>query len=333
MTEVSLKRDTMNNKDKCSSYTKYKDYQITSESVFLRRRELIKNVFASAITTTTFGSAILHANSNNLSGFTSPEPLSSEYVVTHHNNFYEFSTSKSKPAKMAGNFNPGHDWTVSISGEIEKPGKYSLEDILAWADIEERIYRLRCVEAWSMVIPWQGFQLSRLINKVKPTSKAKFIEFETLESPSDFPGQKRGSLGFHVLPWPYKEGLRMDEALNPLSFIATGVYGKNLPGQNGAPLRLIVPWKYGFKSIKSIVSIRFLDHQPLNTWHKSGPKEYGFYANVNPDVDHPRWSQARERRITDESFFGVKKIPTKMFNGYADQVAHMYKGMDLVRNF
>ena len=323
----------MKNRELKTIYSSIKDYQLTSEKVFWDRREFIKNFTLSALGASSLGGSLLQGAESVGSGFTTAEPLSSEYVVTHHNNFYEFSTSKSKPAELAKDFKPGLDWKVSITGEIEKPGDYTLEDILKWTSIEERIYRLRCVEAWSMVIPWRGFQLSQLINRVKPTSKARFIEFKTLKSRSVFPGQKRGTLGFHVLPWPYKEGLRMDEAMNPLAFIATGVYGKDLPGQNGAPLRLIVPWKYGFKSIKSIVSIRFVERQPQNTWHKNGPREYGFYANVNPDVDHPRWSQARERRITDESFFGVKKIPTKMFNGYADQVAHMYKGMDLVRNF
>jgi sulfoxide reductase catalytic subunit YedY len=312
-----------------------KENEVTSEQIFWNRRQFI-NDFGLSCTGLALGASVFSNRANAFStntGFTTAEPLSTEYVVTHHNNFYEFSTNKSKPAKMAKNFNPGNDWKVKISGEVEKPGDYTLEDILGFTQEQERIYRLRCVEGWSMVIPWQGFQLSDLIKKVQPTSKAKFIEFKTLESRTTFPGQSSGSLGFNALPWPYKEGLRMDEAMNPLTFIATGVYGKRLPGQNGAPLRLIVPWKYGFKSIKSIVSIRFLDSQPQNTWHKNGPREYGFYANVNPKVDHPRWSQARERRITDESFFGVKKIDTQMFNGYGDQVAHMYKGMDLVKNY
>ncbi len=310
-----------------------KESQITPERIFWNRRDFIKNLALSTAGTSLASSSLLNAKSRQNKGFDTSEPLSSEYVVTNHNNFYEFSTSKDKPAKLAKNFNPGNDWKVSISGEVEKPGDYTLEDILSWTQNEERIYRLRCVEAWSMVIPWQGFQLSQLIDKVKPNSNAKYIEFRTLKSSSVFPGQKRGTLGFHVLPWPYVEGLRMDEAMNPLTFIATGVYGKPLPGQNGAPLRLVVPWKYGFKSIKSIVSMRFLQRKPKNTWRESGPREYGFYANVNPEVDHPRWSQARERRITDESFFGVKKIATQMFNGYGDQVAHLYKGMDLRKNF
>lgn len=312
-----------------------KENQITPETIFWNRRQFINKfglMGAGAIVGAS-GVSLSASALSKKSGFSTAEPLSSEYVVTHHNNFYEFSTNKSKPAKMAKNFNPGNDWKVDISGEVEKPGEYTLEDILGFTNEQERIYRLRCVEAWSMVIPWQGFQLSELINRVQPKSNAKYIEFKTLKSRTVFPGQRTGSLGFDVLPWPYKEGLRMDEAMNPLTFIATGVYGKRLPGQNGAPLRLVVPWKYGFKSIKSIVSIRFLESQPQNTWHKSAPREYGFYANVNPKVDHPRWSQARERRITDESFFGVKKIDTQLFNGYGEQVAHMYKGMDLVRNF
>jgi len=310
-----------------------RESQITPEVIFWDRRSFVNKLSLSVAGASLLSSPIVQSKNREGGGYTTAEPLSSEYVVTHYNNFYEFSTSKDKPAELAKNFNPGNDWKVSISGAVEKPGDYNLEDILSSTENEERIYRLRCVEAWSMVVPWQGFQLSQLINRVKPTSKAKYIEFKTLNSRTVFPGQKRGALGFHVLPWPYLEGLRMDEAMNPLTFMATGVYGKTLPGQNGAPLRLVVPWKYGFKSIKSIVSMRFLEDQPLNTWQESGPREYGFYANVNPKVDHPRWSQARERRITDESFFGVKKIATQIFNGYADQVAHMYKGMDLRKNF
>jgi methionine sulfoxide reductase catalytic subunit len=316
-----------------SAYTSFKDYQVTPETIFWNRREFIQKLGSAALA----GSALSLFNSQALAAKLSPystsESLSSEHVITHHNNFYEFSTSKTKPAELAANFNPSNDWKVKVSGLVEKPGEYTLDDILNSANLEERIYRLRCVEGWSMVIPWNGFQLSDLINKVKPTSRAKFIEFKTLKSRKVFPGQNRGALGFNVLPWPYREGLRMDEAMNPLAFIATGVYGKSLPGQNGAPLRLVVPWKYGFKSIKSIVSIRFLEQRPTNTWHKSAPREYGFYANVNPSVDHPRWSQAHERRITDESFFGVKRIPTQMFNGYSDLVADMYKGMDLTEEY
>jgi sulfoxide reductase catalytic subunit YedY len=331
---------TMSNKRQKYSSAPFslKEYQVTDERIFWNRREFIQRFSGTILAASALSPSIVAASQavplkDTSNRFDTAEPLSSEHVVTHHNNFYEFSTSKSKPAELAVNFKPGNDWTVEIGGEVENPGKYTLEDIIKRTTIEERIYRLRCVEGWSMVIPWSGFQLSRLINRVVPTAKAKYIEFETLQSRSTFPGQRRGSLGFHVLPWPYKEGLRMDEAMNPLSFLATGVYGKSLPGQNGAPLRLVVPWKYGFKSIKSIVSMRFLEKQPINTWNQSAPKEYGFYANVNPNVAHPRWSQAKERRITDDSFFGVKKIPTKMFNGYGEWVAELYKGMDLARNF
>jgi len=315
-------------------HSSLKESQITSEKVFWNRRKFIRNFsLASGFFGLNANLGSLAANPNSLSGSELKDELSSEYVVTHHNNFYEFSTDKQKPAQMASRFNPGKDWRVRIEGEVERPGEYTLEDILSWASIEERIYRLRCVEAWSMVVPWQGFQLSQLLAKVKPKSKARFVEFKTLHDTNQFPGQKRGAFGVHTLPWPYREGLNLAEAANPLTFIATGVYGKDLPGQNGAPLRLVVPWKYGFKSIKSIVSIRLTDKQPVSTWNQRLPREYGFYANVNPAVDHPRWSQASERRISDESFFGVKRIPTQLFNGYGEQVAHLYKGLDLVSNF
>ncbi len=325
----------MKNRKLRKIFSAFTDNEITSEEFFWQRRRFIKNLGASSLGASILGSNIINASATKKvpAEFQSTEPLSSEHVVTHHNNFYEFSTSKSEPAILAKDFNPGNDWKITVSGEVENAGDYHLDDLLKRVDIEERIYRLRCVEAWSMVIPWRGFQLSQLINLLKPTSKAKYVEFKTLHSPDVFPGQKRGTLGFHSLPWPYSEGLRLDEAMNPLTFIATGVYGKDLPGQNGTPFRLVVPWKYGFKSIKSIVSIRFLENQPMSTWQDRAAKEYGFYANVNPNVDHPRWSQAKERRITDDSFFGTKKIPTQMFNGYSEQVAHLYKGLDLVRNF
>jgi len=304
--------------------------QVTSESVFWNRREFVKRFSMGAAFASSMGGVQVFGQSDApYSGESLRSELSSEYVITHHNNFYEFSTSKEKPAQMAKSFNPGLDWKVEITGEVEAPGTYTLEDILSWGQQEERIYRLRCVEAWSMVVPWMGFQLSNILKKVQPNSHARYVEFKTLKDSSVFPGQKRGVFGMHSLPWPYTEGLTLAEAAHPLTFIATGVYGKNLPGQNGAPLRLVVPWKYGFKSIKSIVSINFTRNQPVSTWNKRLPKEYGFFANVNPEVDHPRWSQATERRITNESFFGVKKIPTLMFNGYSDEVAHLYKGLDL----
>ena len=312
----------------------FKEHQTTPESVFWNRRQFIQKFGLGAAFMGAYSAGMRPAFAEErFAGAELKSELSSEYVITHHNNFYEFSTGKEKPAEMAKNFNPGNDWKVEIGGEVEAPGNYTLEDILKWGQLEERIYRLRCVEAWSMVVPWRGFELSAILKKVRPTAKAKFVEFKTLRDSSVFPGQKRGTFGMYSLPWPYTEGLTIEEAANPLSFIATGVYGKDLPGQNGAPLRLVVPWKYGFKSIKSIVSINFTEKQPVSTWNKRLPDEYGFYANVNPKVDHPRWSQATERRITDESFFGVKRIPTLMFNGYAEQVAHLYKGLDLSKFF
>jgi len=242
--------------------------------------------------------------------------------VTGYNNFYEFGTGKDDPARNAGTLRT-RPWTVEIAGEVAHPARYALDDILHRFPSQERVYRLRCVEAWSMVIPWQGFPLADLINWVQPSSRARFVEFTTLLAPDQMPGQRRD-----VLPWPYVEGLRMDEAMHPLAILATGLYGRTLPNQNGAPLRLVVPWKYGFKSIKSIVKIRFTTDMPRNTWNVMASNEYGFYANVNPEVDHPRWSQARERRIGE-----FLRRPTLPFNGYGDQVASLYRGMDLVRNF
>ncbi len=242
--------------------------------------------------------------------------------VTGYNNFYEFGTDKEDPARHAHTLRP-RPWTVEVAGEVARPARYDLEDILGRFPSEERVYRLRCVEAWSMVIPWQGFPLRDLVRWVQPTSRARFVEFTTLLAPDQMPGQRRD-----ILPWPYVEGLRLDEATHPLTILATGLYGRTLPNQNGAPLRLVVPWKYGFKSIKSIVRIRFTADMPRNTWQVMAPHEYGFYANVNPDVDHPRWSQARERRIGE-----FRRRPTLPFNGYADQVAGLYRGMDLARNY
>jgi sulfoxide reductase catalytic subunit YedY len=240
--------------------------------------------------------------------------------VTGYNNFYEFGLGKGDPARNAGTLKTS-PWTVTIEGHCERPGQYDLEDILGRFPLEDRTYRLRCVEAWSMVIPWRGIPLRDVIRWVEPTSKARYVEFTTLFDPDQMPGQRR-----QVLDWPYQEGLRMDEALHPLTLLATGLYGQDLPNQNGAPIRLVVPWKYGFKSIKSIVRIRLVEAMPETSWNTSAPQEYGFYANVNPEVDHPRWSQARERRIGD-----LSKRPTLPFNGYADQVAQLYSGMDLQR--
>ena len=242
--------------------------------------------------------------------------------VTTYNNFYEFGTGKSDPADNVGRFKT-RPWTVAIEGEVGKPGVYDIDSLLKLAPLEERVYRMRCVEGWSMVIPWVGFPLHEIIRRAAPTGNAKYVEFVTLNDRRQMPGQRS-----RVLDWPYVEGLRMDEAMNPLTLMAVGLYGEVLPNQNGAPIRLVVPWKYGFKSAKSIVKIRFVERQPLTAWMKATPKEYGFYSNVNPKVDHPRWSQDRERRIGE--FF---KRDTLMFNGYGDQVAQMYRGMDLKKFF
>jgi len=242
--------------------------------------------------------------------------------VTRYNNFYEFGTGKEDPSREAWRLET-RPWSIAVEGLCERPGSYDLDDLLFPYAHEERVYRLRCVEAWSMVIPWMGFSLKNWIDRFQPKPEARFVEFTTLLDPDQMPGQRRD-----VLPWPYVEGLRLDEAGHPLTLVAVGLYGKALPNQNGAPVRIIIPWKYGFKSIKSIVRVRFTATQPRNTWNVAAPQEYGFYANVNPSVDHPRWSQARERRIGE-----FRKRPTLMFNGYADQVASLYRGMDLRRNF
>ncbi len=242
--------------------------------------------------------------------------------MTQYNNFYEFGTAKEDPAKNAGSLKT-RPWTVTVEGEVHKPKIFDIEELLKMAPLEERIYRLRCVEAWSMVIPWVGFSLAELIKRVEPTGNAKFVEFISLQDPEQMPGQKSS-----VLEWPYREGLRLDEAMHPLTLLAVGLYGEVLPNQNGAPIRVVIPWKYGFKSAKSIVRIRFTEQQPVSSWTQSAPGEYGFYSNVNPEVDHPRWTQAKERRIGE--FLKRKTLP---FNGYADQVAQLYAGMDLIKNF
>ena len=316
---------------------------ITPESVYLSRRQMLRGLAALAGTSALPASALVTPGSTDLPLYPGPQWLaprlaSSETTYTvdekltpyssviTYNNFYEFGLSKEDPFENAQGFNTD-PWKVEITGEVDRPGVYTLEDILARVDIEERIYRFRCVEAWSMVIPWLGFSLASLIKQFNPTSKAKYVEFVTLEDPDQMPGQ-RGL--FSTIEWPYREGLRMDEALNPLTILAVGVYGQSMPPQNGAPLRLVVPWKYGFKSIKSIVSINFRETMPENTWRQTAASEYGFFANVNPKVDHPRWSQATERRLPS-SLFNPNIIETQMFNGYADEVAGMYSGMDLSR--
>ncbi|HEV2395442.1 MAG TPA: protein-methionine-sulfoxide reductase catalytic subunit MsrP [Candidatus Sulfotelmatobacter sp.] len=256
------------------------------------------------------------------SPFSTTETITPYKDVTHYNNYYEFSTEKDEPADLARNFRT-RPWKVKIDGQVQKKQELDIDTIFKMAPPEERIYRHRCVEGWSIVVPWVGFSLSELIKRVNPTSKAKYVEFTTLYDLTQMPGQRR-----QVLQWPYVEGLRMDEAMNPLTLLCFGMYGEDLPNQDGAPLRIVVPWKYGFKSAKAIVEIKFTEKQPVNSWNLSAPQEYGFYANVNPNVDHPRWSQAKERRLGE--FF---KRPTLMFNGYGDQVASMYSGMDLRKEF
>ena len=303
--------------------------EITSRKYFERRRELLKGGAAAAVGLAAPGllalspaaAAKIKFEQLKRSELSADEELTPYESVTSYNNFYEFSTDKKEPAELARNFK-SRPWTITVEGEIGEPKTFDVDELIKLFPPEERIYRLRCVEAWSMVIPWVGFPLGNLIRSLAPTSRAKFVEFETLHDPERMPGQ-RPSLFGGSLEWPYREGLRIDEAMHPLTILAVGLYGEELPGQNGAPIRLVVPWKYGFKSIKSIVRIRLVEQQPVNTWQAQAPGEYGFFANVNPDVAHPRWSQARERRVGD--FF---KRPTLPFNGYADQVADLYRGMD-----
>ena len=242
--------------------------------------------------------------------------------ITGYNNFYEFGTSKEDPAQNAGSLKT-RPWTITVEGEVNKPKIFDIEELLKLAPLEERVYRLRCVEAWSMVIPWVGYSLAELLKRVEPTGKANYVEFVSLEDREQMPGQKSATLN-----WPYREGLRIDEAMHPLTLLAVGLYGEVLPNQNGAPIRLVVPWKYGYKSAKSIVKIRLVEKQPVTNWMEAGPNEYGFFSNVNPAVDHPRWTQAKERRIGE-----FLKRPTLPFNGYAEQVAQLYSGMDLTKNF
>jgi len=300
--------------------------EITPESVYLNRRSLLQAALAAGV----LGPRLASADQGELqfkrnAEFSTTEKPNTYEEISTYNNFYEFGTGKSDPASNSGKFKP-QPWTLSIAGEAEITGTYALDDLLKAHALEERVYRLRCVEAWSMVIPWVGVPLAAVLKRFKPTSKAKYVAFKTVMRPGEMPGQR-----YDVLEWPYVEGLRIDEAMNPLSLLAVGLYGKTLPNQNGAPLRLITPWKYGFKGIKSIVEIRFTEQQPPTSWNISAPHEYGFYANVNPNVDHPRWSQARERRIGTGLFNA--RIPTQMFNGYEKEVAGLYRGMDLKRYF
>jgi len=311
---------------------KIPDSQVTDEPVYLQRRNLLC-AFAMAPALTLAGCAeaeppalpkqvVTPAQAR--SGFRTSEELTRYADITSYNNFYEFGTGKTDPSTAAKTLKTW-PWSVAVSGECAKPGRIAIEDLLKGLAPEERIYRLRCVEGWSMVIPWLGVPLAEVLKKFAPTSKAKYVAFTTLADPRQMPGVRYDSIN-----WPYREGLRIDEAMHPLTLLATGLYGKPLPQQNGAPLRLVVPWKYGFKSIKSIVEIKFVEKMPETAWHDLQPSEYGFFSNVNPAVDHPRWSQKTERRIAgNASKLFADRIPTKLFNGYGEQVASMYAGLDL----
>jgi sulfoxide reductase catalytic subunit YedY len=296
--------------------------EITSEELYANRREFLKTagllgIAAAAATTTGFA-----GRSSGRQGPQLKDELTPYEDVTTYNNYYEFGTDKADPAENATNFKT-KPWSVKVEGLVSKPATYSIEDFIKPSKLEERVYRMRCVEGWSMVIPWMGFPMSDLITRVQPLSSAKYIEFQTLHDPKQMPGQRSS-----VLSWPYTEGLRLDEAMHPLAIFSVGLYGKTLLPQNGAPLRTVIPWKYGFKATKSIVRIRFTDTQPKTAWNEAASNEYGFYANVNPSVDHPRWSQATERRIGE-----FRKRPTLMFNGYGDQVGRLYTNLDLRRNY
>lgn len=296
--------------------------QVTPKNVYLNRRRFLAGGAAALGMAAGIAPAAVKLNATVKSPFSTSEKQNSYQDVTHYNNFYEFGTSKDQPAKLASTLRTS-PWTISIEGEVSKPRVFDVDAVMRMAPLEERIYRLRCVEAWSIVVPWIGFSLSTLLKQVEPTSKAKFVAFESLYDPKQMPAGK-----YAGIPLPYQEGLRLDEAMHPLALLCVGLYGEVLPNQNGAPVRLVVPWKYGFKSIKSIVKIRFTEKQPPATWNLSAPSEYGFYSNVNPEVDHPRWSQAKERRLGE---FGKRN--TLKFNGYGDQVASLYSGLDLRKSF
>ncbi len=299
--------------------------EITPHGVYLRRREFLGGALAAAVLAGQAANSRAAPLAFSKSAFSTDEPQTSKADVTSYNNYYEFGTDKSDPAAYAGPLKTS-PWTVKIDGLVSKPADYTLEDILKPVALEERVYRMRCVEGWSMVIPWIGFPLSALLNRAEPLGSAKYVAFETLVRPSEMSGQNGF---FQALDWPYVEGLRLDEAMHPLTILAVGLYGETLPNQNGAPIRLVVPWKYGFKNIKAIVRIRLVEKQPPTSWNIQNPREYGFFSNVNPNVDHPRWSQKTERRIGEGSGLLSKRRPTLPFNGYADQVASLYGGMDL----
>jgi len=312
---------------------------ITPEAVYLRRRDVLKGLLAApmllagckgdadaapAVPVELPGRPL---QVGPRSAFSTDEPQTRFADATTYNNYYEFGTDKGDPVKNAGTLKT-RPWTVEVEGLVKKPGKYGIEDLLKLSAQEERIYRLRCVEGWSMVLPWVGYSLAELIKKVEPQGNAKYVEFVTLADPKTMP-----FVGSRILDWPYAEGLRMDEAMHPLTLLTFGMYGEVLPNQNGAPVRIVVPWKYGFKSAKSIVKIRFVEKEPSTAWNKAAANEYGFYSNVNPNVDHPRWSQATERRIGDGSGLFAKRRKTEMFNGYEAQVGQLYAGMDLKKNY
>lgn len=297
--------------------------QVTPKQVYLNRRRFLaasSAALGAIATPSLFAGAKLPVVAK--SPFSTTEKPTSLQDITHYNNFYEFGTGKEQPAELARDFRTS-PWTVAVEGAVAKPRTFDLDSLMKIAPLEERIYRHRCVEAWSIVVPWIGFSLNELIKQVEPTAKAKYLAFQTYYDPKQMPQAKYGGIAF-----PYVEGLRMDEAMHPLTLLCFGLYGEGLPNQNGAPVRLVIPWKYGFKSIKSLVKIRFVEKQPPTTWNLANSGEYGFYSNVNPEVDHPRWSQAKERRLGEFS-----KRPTLKFNGYGDQVASLYAGMDLRKNY
>jgi len=308
----------------------FKDNDVTPYDVYLNRRAFIVGA-AATVLAPNLGEAAAPPTGQALAATPNPaykldDPPTPLKDITSYNNFYEFGVNKEDPARLAGSLKT-RPWTVKVEGLCAKPKVFDIDEILRMAPLEERIYSLRCVEAWSMVIPWIGFSLATLLRKVEPTSQARYVEFTTLLDPEQFPGQKKGLFNFASLEWPYTEGLRLDEALHPLTLLTVGLYGQVLPNQNGAPIRVVVPWKYGFKSAKSIVKIRLVDQEPKTAWNTTAPQEYGFYSNVNPTVDHPRWSQATERRIGE-----FRRRKTLMFNGY-DQVASLYGGMDLRKSY
>ncbi|WP_101775100.1 protein-methionine-sulfoxide reductase catalytic subunit MsrP [Pasteurella oralis] len=316
---------------------KFTENDVTPEHIFFQRRKIIQamGVMGAASLLPNMASAAEEDLRKTLTFTKDDNPqslaLTPENKVIGYNNFYEFGVPKESPAKYASAMKT-EPWTLRIEGEVEKPMTFDVHQLMSQLPLEERIYRFRCVEAWSMVIPWIGFELNKLLALVQPTSNAKYVEFETLYDPESMPGQKNSFFGGGLI-YPYVEGLTIEEAMNPLTLLSVGLYGKTLAPQNGAPIRLVVPWKYGFKNIKSIVKITLKSKQPRTTWNHAAPQEYGFYANVNPNVDHPRWSQASERVIGSGGLFSVKRQPTLMFNGYEEQVAHLYKDLDLRKNF